>query len=120
MIGIASVGWGSAIHLGAVVCHCAALNAELFLTVSARSADAARVYKTSDTRNVAFLKFSDVAARPRDASDDLMSRHHRIRCGHSILPFVLNLMNVRMAYTAISDVDQDILRPNFAACEIEW
>src|SRR5678815_4465944 len=56
MLGITAVGRGFAVHLGTVVSHRAALEAELLLTVRTRLTLATRVHKTTNSCPVADLK----------------------------------------------------------------
>ncbi|MFT3765446.1 MAG: hypothetical protein QM820_08030 [Minicystis sp.] len=114
--GVAAVGRRLAVALHAVVGPDPAVLAILLQALLAGRADAARVDQAADTGVVAGLELGHLGAHPLDAADDLVAWHHGIG---GVRPLVADLMDVRVADSAVEDPDQDVVLARVAALEGE-
>ena len=105
--GVAAVGGGLAVHLGAVVGEGGALLAELLEVFAARIAVAARVHHAAHAGQVADLELLDVGAHGLHAAHDLVAGHHG---EDGAAPLVADLVDVRVADAAVEDVDVHVVR----------
>jgi hypothetical protein len=90
--------------------------AKLLDSLTAVFATAARINETADSGVIARLKFRRFRARPLDATDDFVTRHHRV---NRIAPIVVCLVYVRMTNAAIHYLNQNVFRAEFAPLEFK-
>jgi len=86
----------------------------LLLACAAGFAAPAGIDEAADPDDVARLPFLHLVTDPDDTANDLVTRHHG---KDRIAPFVADLVNVRMADTAIENVDEHVVRTWLAALE---
>jgi hypothetical protein len=89
-----------------IVSACEAVLAVLFKSLIAGQAVLATINHESDSRDVADFEFGDVIADSGDRADDLVTWNAR---PERIAPLVASLMDIRMADTAVKDVDLDVM-----------
>ncbi len=119
--GIAAVGRAPAIQLDAVafvtvVGEACACGAELFLARTAGLALTAGIDEATHADPVAVFPARDPAPERRHLADDLVARH---QWENRVSPLVAYLMQVRVAHTAVTDVDLDVMRPGGPAFDRE-
>jgi len=115
-IGVAAVGNPAQFLVLAVISEDGEMLAELLVARQAACAGAARIHHTTNRRHIAFLEFFDFASGLHDSADDLVARYARI---NSIVPFVTNLVQIRMANPAIKNFDLHVVRTDIAALNRE-
>ena len=91
-----------------------AVEAILFLADGAFGAGAAGVDEHSDSSDVAYFELGDSAAGGGDGADDFMARHHGV---DSVAPFVASHVQVRVADSAVENIDDDVVGKWLAAFE---
>ncbi|CAH0291894.1 hypothetical protein SRABI106_03534 [Rahnella aquatilis] len=64
-----------------------------------------RIDHTTDTDGVAHFEARDFRANLFHASDNFMPRNHRI---NALMPFITRLVDVRVANTAVQNVDHNV------------
>ena len=62
--------------------------------------------------DVQLFELRDPAADPRDASDDLVPRHTG---ENRVMPFIADLMEIRVTDPAVENLDDDIFSERLAA-----
>ena len=76
----------------------------------------AAVDHAANTGEIADLEAGHLATNRRHTPDDFMTRDAGIE---RIRPFVARLVQIRMAYPAVENLDDDILRTRIATLEIK-
>src|SRR5665213_1264123 len=76
----------------------------------------ARIDKTTDTGGFPNLKLRYLAANFRNFSHDLVAGHHR---EYPASPFVTHLVNIGVAYAAISYLDLHVVRPGLPPVKLK-
>src|SRR5579859_7879548 len=88
----------------------------LLVPSSATGAGAARIHHTPHGCQLPLFEFLNLAPDLLHAPHDFVTRNAGV---NSIVPFVANLMQIRMTNTTIKDVDLDIVIPNLPALNRE-
>jgi hypothetical protein len=110
--GVAAIGGRLAVTLIAVVRRVHASLAVLLFAGFAGFTFTARIDETADADGVAGLPFLDLIPQLHYRADDLVAGHHR---EYRTAPLVAGLMDIRVTYAAVENVDQHIARPGLAA-----
>ena len=113
--GIAAVGHGSGLRVGAVVGHGEGRTV-LFQALPAVGTGSAGIDQAAHAGQIAGLEGGDFAADLGDSADDLVARHHRI---DSVVPLVAGRMQVGMAHPAVEDFDLHVARTRLAPLEVK-
>ena len=97
------------------------LNVTLFTVllkpVLARLANATRVNHAANSGQIALSKLGHIISNGTYAPDNFMPGNNRIGTES---PVVARLVQVRMAYAAVENIDNHVIRARFAALKGEW
>jgi hypothetical protein len=96
--GIAPIGWGLFILFITIIGWRVSVQAILFKPFAAVIAGAAGIYKAADSYQVACPEPANLISDLCYPSHNFVPRNHRI---NGISPFISNLVNIRMADTAV-------------------
>jgi len=91
-------------------------SAKLLEAFSAIRALSARIHITSDTGVISRLKSLHFCAHTTDTPHNFMARDYWV---FGFAPFVPYLVDVRVANSAVKNIDEYIMRPNLSAFKAE-
>src|SRR5262249_28914339 len=111
---IAAIGRRRLVLLVAVIGEREARFTKLLLARATGLAAAAGIDEAADADDMAGLPFLHMIADLDDPADDLVTGDHG---KDRVVPFVLHLVDVRMANAAIENVDEHVVRTGLAALQ---